>query len=202
MVTEPLRQSAWHRARKDTRKAFRTFRFWVFEAILGALLTVFVLLWQPSWGSQGTASILYRVLVPVVGVFTGLGFLFFVSLVIAPYRQRDEARAQLIGKAEIHGILDELGRLRTEGVALRNEARHDIQNEKQLEHWKMQEGLWRNKLIDTARKLSPVDASFIETINEFEMKEYHKSIGDLTLQTGIINERLKRLEDFMKRHQR
>ncbi len=48
-----------------------------------------------------------------------------------------------------------------------------------------------NKAIDTVRKLSPVDASFIEAINEFQMKECHKSIGDLTLQTGYKLESIK-----------
>lgn len=202
MDTEPLQQSAWRRAKYDTRKAFYTIRFWLVEGIVGALLTVFVLLWQPSWASQGTVTIFYQVLVPIGGVFTGLGLVFLVIFIKAPYRQRDEARKQLIGKAAIDDILNELGSLRAEGVGLRDDARHEIKNEEQLEHWKIQEGAWRNKLIDTVRKLSPVDASFIETINEFEMHERHRSIGDLTLQTGIINERLKRLEDFMKHHQR
>jgi len=200
--TEPLRQSALCRAKEDTRKAFHTLRFWAFNSIFGALLTVGALLWQPSWASQGVVLILYRVFVPLGGVFTGLGFMFLVSLVVAPYKQRDEARARLTDKDDAEDILNELGKLRAEGVRLRNEARHEIEDEKQLQRWKVQESLWENKLIDAVRKLSPVDASFIETINEFAMKENHKSIGDLTLQTGIINERLKRLEDFMRRYQR
>ena len=197
---ELLHQSAWRLARDATRKAIHALRFWLFEVIVGALLTISVLFWQPLWASKGTAMILYQVLVPLGGVLAGLVFVFFVGLIKAPYRQRDEAKAQLISKAYIDDIMNELGSLRAEGVRLRNEARYEIENEEQLERWKMQESPWSHKLIDTVRKLSPVDASFIETINEFQMKERHKSIGDLTLQTGIINERLKRLEDFMKRY--
>ena len=200
MNTERLYQSAWRLAKDDTVKAIHAFRFWIFEVVVGALLTILVLSWQPLWASKGTAMILYQVLVPLSGVLCGLVFVFFVSLIKAPYKQRDEARAQLISKADIDDIMNQLGSLRTEGVRLRNEARHKIENERQLKRWKMQESPWRHQLIDTVRKLSPVDASFIETINEFRIKERHTSIGDLTLQTGIINERLKRLEDFMKRY--
>ena len=41
-------ESALIRAKQDTLSAFGTVRFWLFESLLVALLTIFVILWQPS----------------------------------------------------------------------------------------------------------------------------------------------------------
>jgi len=145
--------------------------------------------------------VLYQVLVPLGGILTGLVLLFLVSVVVAPYRQRNELRVQLAGRLGLDQVLNELGQLRAEGVSLRNEARYDIEDEQQLQTWKGREVSWLNRLVQKVRQLSPVDASFIETINEFEPTEKHSSIGDLTLQRDLIQERLKRLEALMSRYQ-
>lgn len=36
--------------------------------------------------------ILYQVLVPALGALAGVGIIFFISVIVAPYRQRNEAR--------------------------------------------------------------------------------------------------------------
>jgi len=100
---------------------------------------------------------------------------------------------------EHDALLIQLGELRSEGVRLRNEARHRIKNEQQLEEWKQREKSWRGNLVQVVQQISPVDASFIETINEFVNKEKQSLIPGLRHQRGLIQERLKRLEDFMSR---
>lgn len=196
-----LHESTWRRAAADTRNVIFTLRFWLFELFAGSGLTIWVLIWQPPWASRGVEMVLYQVLVPLGGVLTGIALLLLVSVVIAPYRQRNELRVQLAGRLGIDHVLNELGQLRAEGVSLRNEARHDIEDEQQLQTWKGIEVSWLNRLVQKVRQLSPVDASFIETINEFKTTEKHSSIGDLTLQRSLIQERLKRLEAFMSRYQ-
>ena len=89
-------QSAFNKAKKDTIHVFGTIRFWLFEALLVAFLTILVIRWQPSWVKEDTPMIYYQVLVPVMGGILGLAVVFLISLFIAPYKQRNEARALLM----------------------------------------------------------------------------------------------------------
>ncbi len=89
-----LNQSAWGRAKQDTLSAFHTLRFWFFELCITAGLTIWVLLWIPPC-IYGDWEIVYKILVPVAGVFAGLGIVFLISLFSAPYKQRNEARHNL-----------------------------------------------------------------------------------------------------------
>ena len=93
----PLDQSSWKRAKRDTASAFHSVWFWFYEVCIGAGLAILVLLWAPSFIKEagGWELIVYQVLVPLVGVFTGLGVLFLIKLKGAPYKQRNEARHAL-----------------------------------------------------------------------------------------------------------
>ena len=88
----PLRQSVFERARAETLGAFHTFRFWLFELCVPAGFGVLAQLWQPSWVPKGTATVIYQVVLPLFGVLLGLSIFFLASLIVAPYRQRNEAR--------------------------------------------------------------------------------------------------------------
>lgn len=92
-----LNQSSWQRAKRDTASAFHSVWFWIYEWCIGAGLTIFVLLWAPSFikEAEGWELTVYQVLVPLVGVFIGLGVLFLIKLKVAPYKQRNEARHAL-----------------------------------------------------------------------------------------------------------
>jgi len=93
-MKSPLNETAWQRANKDAMLAFRTFRFWLFDLLAGAIFTLIVLRWTPSWVSSEW-KIIYQVFVPVFVIFIGLAILYFVSLIKAPYLQRNEARARV-----------------------------------------------------------------------------------------------------------
>jgi hypothetical protein len=89
-----LDETACQRANKDTLSAFRTFRFWLFELLAGAIFTILVFLWTPSWISNEW-KVTYQVLVPVFFILIGFAVLYFVSLIRAPYKQRDEAKEKI-----------------------------------------------------------------------------------------------------------
>lgn len=77
-------QSSWSRAKSDTQKAFHTARFWAAEVIAFAIGgAISGAISDNPWVGAGGA---------VITAFSLVGFLFVVSLVLAPYRQRDEAR--------------------------------------------------------------------------------------------------------------
>ena len=85
-------ESSFNKAKEDFLSAFGTVRFWLFETLLVAAFTVFVILWQPSWANEGSHMTFYQVLVPVAGAILGLFIVFFIFLFLAPYRQRNKAR--------------------------------------------------------------------------------------------------------------
>ena len=113
----PVDQSSWGRTRQDTISAFHTLRFWLFELCTFAGLTILVLLWVPTsvsdWG-----KIVYQVLVPLVGVFAGLAGVFLISLFVAPYRQRNQAR-KLIAPSEGE-VNDAIQLLKAETLTVKN----------------------------------------------------------------------------------
>ena len=86
-----LKESSCQRARQVTLSAFHTLRFWFFQLGAFAGLTTWVLLWIPPFIHDGW-RIVYQILVPLMGVFAGLAIVFLISLFIAPYKQRNEAR--------------------------------------------------------------------------------------------------------------
>ena len=98
-----LRDSVWSRARAEFKRVFGSLGFKILETCTAAGLVIWTLLWQPAWASAEWQLVLYRVFVPLAGVFTLLASPFLRGLVIAPYRQRDEARSALeqseVGKA-------------------------------------------------------------------------------------------------------
>ena len=92
-----LYQSVW--ARDDTIRSVRTGRFWLAEVVAVVGVSVLVAFLTPSdMGALGRSLI-------QTGVFFGVaievvGLTFTSSLVMAPYRQRDEARAALNSASE------------------------------------------------------------------------------------------------------
>ena len=90
-----LSETTYQRACKDTRFYFGTIRFWVVELLITAGLTIWVLLWTPIFAEEWH-KVMYQILIPMVGAILGLGFLFLFSLVVAPVKQRNEARKLLL----------------------------------------------------------------------------------------------------------
>ena len=60
----------------------------MFELFIGAVLAVWVVLWQPSWADEGKPLTIYQVLVPFGGVLAGLVLLFLLFAVLAGASQR------------------------------------------------------------------------------------------------------------------
>jgi len=95
MAERPLEQSVWTRARLDTLSALKTFRFWTAEVTLPVIVGIAVALAIP-----GDAQDAIRALVATGA--TGLAMLSLASVVLvanvalAPFRQRNEARRQLL----------------------------------------------------------------------------------------------------------
>ncbi len=99
-----MHESVWARAWRDTKASLHNFWFWLAELVIAAI-----------------AGSISPGLVPVAVVGL-LGLLFFVQAVLAPYRQRDEARSALAvrpGVDELRvGMKDALGAATKEGTAL------------------------------------------------------------------------------------
>jgi hypothetical protein len=93
-MEHPQNESTPQRAKRDTISCFSTIRFWIFDILITAGLTVWVLLWTPHFG-QDWYKIVYQVMVPILGATSGLGIVFLISLFLAPYKQRNEARIEL-----------------------------------------------------------------------------------------------------------
>jgi hypothetical protein len=99
-MENPIKETAWQRANRDTLSAFHTLRFWLLDIISVAIFTLLVLLYTPSWIDKEWKT-LYQILVPLFVAVIGLGVLYLVSLVRAPYLQRNEARTLLLNKKSI-----------------------------------------------------------------------------------------------------
>lgn len=87
----PQWETAWQRAKRETIAYFGTIRFWIFDALITAGFTIWVLNWTPHF-NQEWQRIVYQVTIPILGAISGLALVFLISLFVAPYKQRDEAR--------------------------------------------------------------------------------------------------------------
>jgi hypothetical protein len=88
-------ESASQRAKKDTLSGFGSIKFWLLDGLWTTLLTILVLFWTPPCITDGVYKIVYQVAVPFIGAISGLGVLYLVCLILAPYKQRDDARGDL-----------------------------------------------------------------------------------------------------------
>ena len=95
-----LTESIVRRARSDSLRAFHSFKFWIVELLASAAAVVVAALVVPSrWGMMWQLSISAAAM--VVAPLAVLGFVFAASLVVAPVRQRDEARAAFVRMQEV-----------------------------------------------------------------------------------------------------
>ena len=89
-----ITETVWQRARADTLRFHRTFRFWVVEIVAGGVSVALAVVWLPErlldWAEAlATAGI------AIGAIFSLVGLVFVASLLLAPLRQRDKARAAL-----------------------------------------------------------------------------------------------------------
>jgi len=84
-------ETTYQRAKGETIALFSTIRFWIFDLLITAGFTIWVLNWTPHF-SQDWYKIMYQVTIPILGAISGLALVFLISLFVAPYQQRDEAR--------------------------------------------------------------------------------------------------------------
>lgn len=97
MAEYPLTQSTWGRAKQDTQSVFHTIRFWVVEMISAPIVALGMYLAIPN-----SASTAIKTLVPIaafsIWMLAVLVGVFLLSLAVAPYRQRNQARTLLQAK--------------------------------------------------------------------------------------------------------
>ena len=100
MAEYPLTQSSWGRARQDTRSVFHTIRFWVVEMISAPIVALGMYLAIPN-----SASTVIKTIVPIAAfsmwMLAVLGGVFLLSLLVAPYRQRNEARRLILTQRKV-----------------------------------------------------------------------------------------------------
>lgn len=82
-------------AKHSTLHAFSTIRFWIFELIFVGIVTVIVLIWQPTWAKAGVAMTCFQVIMPILGALVGLLLVYLISIFIAPYHQHNELRDEV-----------------------------------------------------------------------------------------------------------
>lgn len=94
MEDYPLNQSSWGRARQETLSAFHSISFWVVEVISAPLVALGMYFAIPS-----SVDAVIKAVVPIaafsVWMLAVLSGVFLLSLVVAPYKQRNQARALL-----------------------------------------------------------------------------------------------------------
>ena len=94
--------------------------------------------------------------------------------------------------------LEKINRLRTEGVKLRNEK---VASKKAATAWIKKYDLWDEKARLQLKKISKSYAEYWRVINRFEKTvPILKGVNDLhTAKLNVLEEKLKRLEDFYKK---
>lgn len=92
MVEKPLNQSSPRRAWIDTTESFH--KIWFFWSVEVIAFGVFVFLGNVATpeGAGAVVSAAYPVVGGVIGAIVGLGIIYLICLIKAPYKQRDEAR--------------------------------------------------------------------------------------------------------------
>lgn len=99
MAEYPLNQSSWGRARQETVSVFPTIKFWVVQMISAPLVATGMYFAIPSF-----ASTFIKYIIPIatfsIWMLAVLCGVFLLSLVVAPYKQRDQARTMLRAKAK------------------------------------------------------------------------------------------------------
>ncbi len=106
MAEKPLNQSSPRRAWEETKESFH--KIWFFWGVQVVAVGVFALLgtiFAPE-NSGRLASAVYPVAGGAVGAIVGFGIIYLICLIKAPYKQRDEARKQLM---ELKNRLAEAG---------------------------------------------------------------------------------------------
>ena len=97
MEQYPLNQSSWGRAQQDTLSTFHTLRFWMVQIVSAPIIAYCMYLAIPN-----SASTFIKTIVPIaafsIWMLAFISGVFLLSLLIAPYRQRNEARALLLAK--------------------------------------------------------------------------------------------------------
>ena len=100
MDAPPLHETARSRARTDGRKALHTAKFWTAEVFFVSVITAVASLFSDDlsrWATGQDANAAAKVLIPTIGGFLTLLAIvsgaFLISLVLAPIRQRTEARS-------------------------------------------------------------------------------------------------------------
>lgn len=115
MAEYPLNQSSWGRARQETVSVFHTIKFWVVEMISAPLVAAGMYFAIPS-----SASTLIKSIVPIaafsIWMLAVLVGVFLLSLVVAPYKQRDQARTMLRAKAKPIPLQNREGLIRAIGA--------------------------------------------------------------------------------------
>ena len=128
--------------------------------------------------------------------------MYGASWLIAPLRQRNEARGKLIiqrGDERHEEILTFLSVLREEGVRLRNEG-VERSNTEDIETWNTSVGLWRGQVIAQIQKISPVEAKLYETLDWFDAPDFGIEDRGHHLRVRIIHGELRNLKAFIDKH--
>ncbi|MFC1905102.1 hypothetical protein ACFLXT_05035 [Chloroflexota bacterium] len=97
MAQYQLNQNSLGRARQEIIHALHSWKFWVATIIAQAILMITAYVITPDNSSGLTYTIVHAIAL-VIGMLAMVGIAFVVSLIVAPYRQRDEARALLLAK--------------------------------------------------------------------------------------------------------
>lgn len=95
----PISQSSFRRAMADTMHAPRQnpWFFWIIGTVMVALGTFLGVIYTPE-GSSKFLSIIYPIAGVILGAIIGIIIIFIINLILAPYRQRNEARDLLLAK--------------------------------------------------------------------------------------------------------
>ncbi len=87
-----MEQSARKRAWDDTKMSFHSIKFfWVVEVVMMGIFVFLATLLIPE-NANAVITALYPAVGVVIGAIVGFGVIYLIMLIVAPYKQRNEAR--------------------------------------------------------------------------------------------------------------
>ena len=144
----------------------------------------------------------------IIFIWVG-GSAFVLGFILAQYivflkksSAYNKLKAKLITAEQIENILTELGKLREEGVALRNEGRR-LKQEKKVRGWIEKAKRWNKNVLSEIEKLSPSEAAIFSILDWVTFPTIGESLSfEHDLHLRMFSQRLIKLENLVLRYSR
>lgn len=137
------------------------------------------------------------------GFWVGALFAFFLLANIHAFHklrfQRDKLSEALDDREEISLSLSRLARLRTEGVALRNQAMR-LEGQKVISQWFGEYREWHDRVMDQISKLSPAQAEVFQTLDWVRIRQLPDDLpAELQHYINLLSDEIENLKKLIEK---